>query len=192
MDELATAVDMEPLAFRLKNISDARLRRVVESAAGRFGWGQAKTRPNQGFGMSCGFEKGGYFACCAEITAPRNGSGFKIERVVEAFDCGPVVNPDHLKNQVEGSIIQGLGGALFEAIEFENGRILNPKLSKYRVPRFSDTPLHIEAVLIDPKDVPAAGAGETPIMGIAPAIANAMFDATQKRIRSMPLRVEQV
>ena len=190
MDELAAAVGMEPLAFRLKNISDARLRRVVETAAERFGWTKRKT--HQGVGMACGFEKGSYFACFAGITAPRNGSGFKIERVVEAFDCGPVVNPEHLKNQVEGAIIQGLGGALFEAIEFENGRILNPKLSKYRVPRFSDTPLHIESILIDPKDVPSAGAGETPIMGIAPAIANAMFDATQKRIRSLPLRVAQV
>lgn len=191
MDELATAAGMEPMAFRLKNISDVRLRRVVETAANRFGWGKQKTRANQGFGMACGFEKGSYFACCAEITAPRNGSGFKIERVIEAFDCGPVVNPEHLKNQVEGSIIQGLGGALFEQIQFENGRILNPKLSKYRLPRFSDTPLHVESILIDPKDVPAAGAGETPIMGIAPALANAMFDATQKRIRSMPLRLEQ-
>jgi len=196
IDELAAAVgaaaSMDPLAFRLKNINDPRLRRVVESAAERFGWGKSKTRPNQGFGMACGFEKGGYFACCVEITAPRNGSLFQIERVVQAFDCGPVVNPEHLKNQVEGAIVQGLGGALFEAIEFENGCILNPKLSKYRVPRFSDTPLYIESILIDPKDVPSAGAGETPIMGIAPAIANALFDATQKRIRSMPLRVEQV
>jgi isoquinoline 1-oxidoreductase len=99
------------------------------------------------------------------------------------------VNPEHLKSQVEGSIIQGLGGALFEAIEFENGRILNPRLSKYRLPRFSDTPVHIESVLVDQKDVPSTGAGETPILGIAPSIANAFFNATGKRIRSMPLRL---
>ena len=185
MDELAHAAGMEPLAFRLKNISDPRLRRVFESAAERFGWGKGTARPGQGFGISGGFEKGGYFACCVEITS----QPFKIERVVESFDCGPVVNPEHLKNQVEGSIIQGLGGALFEEIAFENGRILNPRLSKYRLPRFSDAPVHIESVLIDPKDVPSAGAGETPILGIAPAIANAFFNATGKRIRSMPLRI---
>lgn len=188
MDELAHAAGMEPLTFRLKNISDPRLRRVFESAAERFGWGKGQTRPGQGFGISGGFEKGAYFACCVEITA----QPFRIERVVESFDCGPVVNPEHLKNQVEGSIIQGLGGALFEAIEFENGRILNPRLSKYRLPRFGDTPVHIESVLIDPKDVPSAGAGETPILGIAPSIANAFFNATGKRIRSMPLRLTTV
>src|SRR5581483_1440175 len=178
MDELAHAVGMEPLAFRMKNITDPRLRRVLESAAERFGWGKNKTRPGQGFGLSTGFEKGGYFACCVEVTVPAAGAPVKLERVVEAFDCGPVVNPEHLKNQIEGSIIQGLGGALFEAIEFDNGRIVNPRLSKYRLPRFSDAPVQIESVLIDPKDVPSAGAGETPIMGIAPAIANAIFDAS--------------
>jgi nicotinate dehydrogenase subunit B len=188
MDELAHTVGMEPLAFRLKNTTDARLRRVYEAAAERFGWANAKKGAGKGYGIAGGFEKGGYFACCVEITAPPSGGPVKIERVVEAFDCGPVINPEHLKNQVEGAIIMGLGGALFEAIDFDNGRILNPKLSKYRVPRFSDVP-RIESVLIDPKDVPSAGSGETPIMGIAPAIANAVFDATGKRVRSMPMKV---
>ncbi len=189
MDDLARAIGMEPLSFRFKNIADPRLRRVFETAAEKFGWGKSKTRAGQGFGIAGGFEKGSYFACCVELTVPAAGAPIKIERVLEAFDCGPVVNPEHLKNQVEGAIIQGLGGALFEAIDFENGRILNARLAKYRVPRFSDAPAQIESVLIDPKDVPSAGAGETPIMGIAPAIANAIFDASGKRIRSMPLRV---
>jgi isoquinoline 1-oxidoreductase len=105
---------------------------------------------------------------------------------VEAFECGAIVNPDHLRNQVEGSIVMGLGGALFEAVEFEDGRILNPRFSAYRVPRFSDLP-QIEVVLLDRKDLPAAGAGETPIVGIAPAAGNAIFDATGVRLRSLPL-----
>ena len=189
MDELAHAAGVEPLSFRLKNTTNPRLRRVFEAATEKFGWGKSKTRPGQGFGLSGGFEKGSYFACCVELTAPQNGSPLRIDRVVQAFDCGPVVNPEHLKNQVEGSIIQGLGGALFEAVDFENGRIVNSRLARYRLPRFSDMPVHIESVLIDPKDIPSAGAGETPIMGIAPAIANALFDATGQRIRSMPLRV---
>jgi isoquinoline 1-oxidoreductase len=96
------------------------------------------------------------------------------------------VNPDQLKNQVEGAIVMGLGGALFEAIDFANGRILNPRLSEYRVPRFSDVP-KIDIVLIDRKNVPSAGAGEIPIVGIAPALANAIFSATGLRIRSMPI-----
>jgi isoquinoline 1-oxidoreductase len=106
--------------------------------------------------------------------------------VVTAFDCGAVVNPDHLKNQIEGAAMMGIGGALHEAIDFENGKILTNRFSRYRVPRFSDMPA-IEAVLIDRKDQPSAGAGETPIVGIAPAIGNAIFDATGVRLRSMPM-----
>ena len=82
--------------------------------------------------------------------------------------------------------MQGLGGALFEAIRFENGRIVNPHLAEYRVPRFSDLP-KIETVLLDRKDIPSAGAGECPMIGLAPAIANAIFDATGVRLRSLPL-----
>ena len=84
--------------------------------------------------------------------------------------------------------MMGIGGALFEAIDFENGRILNPRLSQYRVPRFNDMP-EIDVVLVDRKDLPSAGAGETPIVAIAPAVANAIFDATGRRLRSMPLKL---
>jgi nicotinate dehydrogenase subunit B len=110
----------------------------------------------------------------------------RIERVVEAWESGAIVNPEHLKNQVEGAIVMGIGGALFEAIDFADGKIFNPRLSKYRVPRFSDVP-KIEVILIDRKDLPSAGAGETPIVGIAPAIANAIYNATGVRVRSMPM-----
>ena len=188
MDELAHAAGMEPLAFRMKNATDPRLRAVIEAATERFGWGRPKTHQGQGVGMSAGFEKGGYVACCAEVSVAPGTNRIQIERVVEAFECGAVVNPDHLKNQIEGSIMMGIGGALFEAIDFENGRILNPKLSQYRVPRFSDMP-SIEAVLVDRKDLTSAGAGETPIVGIAPAVANAVFNATGQRIRSMPMKL---
>ena len=81
----------------------------------------------------------------------------------------------------------GIGGALFEAIDFENGRIKNPRFSSYRVPRFRDVP-SIEVVLVDRKDLPSAGAGETPIIGIAPAIGNALFDASGVRWNSLPLK----
>jgi isoquinoline 1-oxidoreductase len=110
----------------------------------------------------------------------------KVTRVVEAFDCGAVVNPQGLENQISGAIMQGLGGALFEAIRFENGRIVNPRLSEYRVPRFSDLP-QIDVVLVDRKDQRSMGAGETPLTGIAPAVANAIFNAVGVRLRSMPL-----
>ena len=185
MDELAAAAHLDPLEFRLKNLKNERLRAVLKAAADRFGWRDRKPSATRGFGLSCGVEKGGYVGCCAEI-ALGPGKQLRVERVVEAWECGAVVNPEHLKNQVEGAIVMGLGGALFEAIDFAGGRILNSRLSKYRVPRFSDVP-KIELILIDRKDIPSAGAGETPIIGIAPAIANAIFSATGKRIRSMPI-----
>ena len=107
-------------------------------------------------------------------------------RVVTAFECGAIVNPDNLRNQIEGSNVQGLGGALFERIEFANGKILNSRLSEYRVPRFGDLPV-LETVLLDRKDIPSVGAGECPMIGLAPAIANAIFQATGKRLRALPL-----
>lgn len=185
MDELAAAAGMDPLAFRLKNLKNERLTAVLKAAADRFGWGKEKASASRGFGMACGAEKGGYVACCAEVSIG-SGKQLRVERVVSAWECGAIVNPEHLKNQVEGAIVMGIGGALFEAIDFANGKILNGRLSQYRVPRFSDVP-QIDLVLIDRRDIPSAGAGETPIVGIAPAIANAIFNATGKRIRSLPI-----
>jgi isoquinoline 1-oxidoreductase len=106
--------------------------------------------------------------------------------MVEAFECGAIINPENTRVQVEGAIMQGIGGALFESVKFANGRILNPNFAGYRVPRFSDAPL-IETILLNRPDIPPAGAGETPIIAIAPATGNAIFQATGVRLRSMPL-----
>jgi len=116
----------------------------------------------------------------------KKSNAVQVVRLVEAFECGAIVNPDGLRNQVIGAMIQGLGGAFFEAIEFENGRIKNPRFSSYRVPRFRDVP-EIEAILLDRRDLPSAGAGETPIMAVAPAIGNAIFDATGIRLNNLPM-----
>ncbi len=186
MDEVAHALKIDPFEFRMKNLKNERLRAVFEAAAKQFGWGAAKTAPGQGFGMGGGYEKLGNVATFAEVNVDRKSGDVKVVRVVSAFECGAIVNPDNLRNQIEGSNVQGLGGALFEAIEFENGKILNNRLSDYRVPRFSDLPV-LETVLLDRKDLPSAGAGECPMIGLAPAIANAIFDATGVRLRSMPL-----
>jgi CO/xanthine dehydrogenase Mo-binding subunit len=185
MDELAYTLKMDPLEFRLKNLKDERLRAVFEAAAKQFGWGK-KAAPGQGFGMGGGYEKLGNIATFAEVNVDRKSGEVKVVRVVSAFECGAIVNPDNLRNQIEGSNVQGLGGALFEAIEFENGKILNGRMSQYRVPRFSDVPV-LETVLLDRKDIPSVGAGECPMIGLAPAIANAIFDATGVRLRSLPL-----
>jgi len=185
MDEMAHTVKMDPLEFRMKNLKDERLRAVFEAAAKQFGWRKSKSA-GQGFGMGGGYEKLGNIATFAEVNVDRKSGEVKVVRVVSAFECGAIVNPDGLRNQVEGANVQGLGGALFEAIEFDNGKILNGRLSQYRVPRFSDVPT-LETVLLDRKDLASAGAGECPMIGLAPAIANAIFDATGVRLRSLPL-----
>jgi CO/xanthine dehydrogenase Mo-binding subunit len=185
MDELAQLVRMDPVVFRLKNIKDPRLKAVLEAAANAFGWGRKKSG-GRGHGIACGFEKGSYVATAAEVSVDAKTGAVKIERVVESFECGAIVNRLHLNNQVEGAVVQAIGGALFEKIEFKDGQILNGRLAKYRVPRFSDVPA-IEIVLLDRKDLPSAGAGETPIVGLAPAVGNAIFDATGKRLRALPL-----
>jgi isoquinoline 1-oxidoreductase len=186
MDELAHSLKMDSLEFRLTNLKNERLRAVFEAGAKKFGWGKAKAAPGQGFGMGGGFEKRGNIATFAEVNVDRKSGDVKVVRVVSAFECGAIVNPDNLRNQIEGSNVQGLGGALFEAIEFEDGKILNGTMSAYRVPRFSDMPV-LETVLIDRKDLPSMGAGECPMVGLAPAIANAIFDATGVRPRGLPL-----
>jgi len=186
IDELAHAVKMDPLEFRLKNLKNPRLRAVLEAATETFGWRKAAPREGHGTGLAVGTEKGSYLATCAEVLADKDSGMVKVLRAVAAFDCGAVVNPNHLKNQVEGALVMGLGGALFEAVEFSNGMVTNPFLADYRVPRFSDLP-RIEVVLVDRKDIPSAGAGETPIIGIAPAIGNAIFAASNIRLRSMPM-----
>lgn len=184
MTDLARLIKMDQLAFRLKNLEDDRFIAVLQTAAKAFGWNGSKTT-GHGYGIAGGFEKGGYVGCCAEIMV-NDDKEVKVLRITQAFDCGAVINPHHLENQAIGSIIQGLGGALFEAIDFAGGKILNSSLSAYRVPRFSDIP-KIEIVLIDRKDMPSAGAGEASIIGIAPAIRNAIVDATGISLTTLPM-----
>jgi isoquinoline 1-oxidoreductase len=184
VDELASLAGLDPLAFRLKNITNPRARAVLEATAGRFGWSSAPPR-GRGTGIAVGFDKGGYVATAVELE-PRPDQEPRLHRVTVAFECGAIVNPDGLRHQIAGGVIQGIGGALFEAIDFADGRVLNGTMRQYRVPRFADVP-PIDVVMVDRKDLPAAGAGETPIIGLAPAIANALARAGGERRRSLPL-----
>jgi isoquinoline 1-oxidoreductase len=188
MDELAHEVGMDPLEFRLKNLDDARLRAVFEAAAEKFGWGREKSTAGRGFGIAGGTEKGGYTAACAEVEIDA-GKKVRVRRLVQAWESGAVVNPDGLRNQIMGAMVQAIGGALFEQVQFGNGKILNAHFAEYRVPRFRDTPV-IEVVLIDRKDLASAGAGETGIVAVAPAVGNAIFAATGVRLRGMPMAAE--
>ncbi len=184
MDELAHRLGADPLEFRLRHLRDDRLAAVLRAAAERAGWGRP-LEAGRGLGLACGREKWARIATVADVRVHEDGR-LQLLRVVTAYECGRVVDRPGLVKQVEGATVMGLGGALFEAVHFEDGRILNAKLSQYRVPRFADVP-PIEVMLIDRPDIPSAGGGEVPIIAIAPAIANALFAATGRRIRDMPL-----
>lgn len=184
MTDLARLIKMDPLDFRIKNLQDDRFIAVLQAAATAFGWGATKSA-GHGYGIAGGFEKGGHIATCAEVIVNSNKE-VKVVRVTQAIEVGAIVNPHHLENQAIGSIIMGIGGAMFEAIQFADGKILNSALSAYRVPRFSDVP-KIEVVLIDRKDLPSAGAGEASIIGIAPAIRNAILDASGTALTNLPM-----
>jgi isoquinoline 1-oxidoreductase len=183
IDGLARKLGHDPLEFRLHNLADERLAAVLRTAAEHFGWATVEA----GRGIACGVEKDGRVATAAEVRG--SGGNLQIVRLVTAYECGALVNPETVINQIEGATVMALGGALFEAIHFTDGVITNGSFSSYRVPRIHDVP-HIEVVLVDRPDLPSAGAGETPMIAVAPAIANAIFDATGRRLRSLPLLVD--
>jgi len=185
VDEIAHAVGMDPVELRLRNLTNPRLRRVLGLAADRFGWAGARPPSDRGVGVAIGVDVGSYAAMC--IQADVQGSEVKVGRVVTALDCGLTVNPEGARNQVEGSIIMGMGTALYEAIEFRGGSIINPGFVRYRVPRITDAPA-IEVALAGDADEPSTGAGEPGIVPVAAAIANAVFDQTGRRVREPPLR----
>jgi isoquinoline 1-oxidoreductase len=183
VDRVARRLGRDTVDYRLAHLSDDRLRAVLEAAAGRAGWPEAA--PGRALGIAAGTEKGGYVATCAEVDTAAPG-GWRVTRIVTAFECGAVVHPRNLRAQVEGATVMGLGGALFEAVRFDRGRILNASLAEYRVPRFSDVP-PIEVVLLDRPDIEPAGGGETPITAVAPAIANALAAAGGRELNTLPL-----
>ncbi|MDR6568770.1 xanthine dehydrogenase family protein molybdopterin-binding subunit [Chitinophaga ginsengisegetis] len=185
MDDLARQLKQDPLQFRLNNLKDERLKQVLQAAASKFGWTRQK-EAGHGYGIAGAFIKNAYVGTCAEVIYNKSNGQLQILRLVLAFECGAIVNPLHLENQVMGCVLQGLGGALFEAVDFKDGRILNPSLSSYRVPRFGDIP-ELDIVLLNRKDIPSAGAGEAPIVGVAPAIRNAIADVTGVKLYTLPL-----
>lgn len=190
MDELAAAAGADPLEFRRAHLDHPRLRAVLEEAARRFDW-HTRVRqrtPGVGVGLACGTEKGSYVAACAEVTVDPAQDQIIVRRVVEVFECGAVVNPDNLTAQVQSCLLMGLGPALHEEVRFAEGQIRNAAFGRYRVPRFADVP-ELDVHLLNRPDLPSAGGGETPIIAIAPAIANAVFHATGRRLREMPLRL---
>jgi CO/xanthine dehydrogenase Mo-binding subunit len=195
MDELAALAGADPLEFRRAHLDNPRLRAVLDTAAGKFRWQEragitrrGRKDANTAVGLACGSEKGSYVAACVEVEIDREQHTLKVLHICEAFECGAIVNPANLLSQVQGAIIMGLGAALREEMHFENGKILNASFGEYLVPRLDDVP-ELEIHLVNRPDLPSAGAGETPIIAIAPAIANAVFRATGASVHALPVRI---
>ena len=188
MDNLAALAKLDPLEFRLQHLPEGRLRDVLIAAADRFQWRKRRSSQTsrRGIGLACGTEKGSYVAACAEVEIQRDR--ILVHSICQAYECGAIQNPANLRSQVEGCIVMGLGGALMEEVRFAKGRVSNASFSGYRVPRMSDLP-QMDLALLDRQDLPSVGAGETPIIAVAPAVSNAVFHATGKRLRALPLRL---
>jgi CO/xanthine dehydrogenase Mo-binding subunit len=201
MDELAARAKADPVAYRLKHIKDPRLANVVTTAAKAARWEahpprtpRAKTGIVSGRGISCVLYEGdnGYCAMVADVEVNQQTGNVAVKRLVVALDCGPVSNPDGVKNQIEGGALQGLSRALGEEVSWDDQRVTSIDWSSYRSLSLGYAAPAIESVLIDQPDAPADGAGETSITVVAAALGNAIFDATGARLRQIPFTPERV
>jgi CO/xanthine dehydrogenase Mo-binding subunit len=191
IDLMAAKLAMDPLEFRLKNLSDQRMMRVLKAAAERFGWRTSPLPSGRGLGVACATDVGAYVATMAEVEVDRESGRVRVNRIVCAQDMGLVINPEGAKSQMEGSLTMGLGYALAEEIRFNGGEILDRNFDTYEIPRFSWLP-KIETVLIENSEIPPAGGGEPPIVCMGGVIANAIFDATGARLFELPMTPERI
>jgi CO/xanthine dehydrogenase Mo-binding subunit len=202
MDEVAERAQADPLAYRLRHIRDPRLREVLTTVAQAARW-EARPSPRpkpaqtgvaSGRGVACVLYEGdnGYCAMVAEVDVNQDTGSVVVKRLVVALDCGPVSNPDGVRNQIEGGALQGMSRALREEVTWDDRTVTAVDWSSYPSLSLADPVPAVETVLIDRHDVPAAGAGETSITVVAAAIGNAICDATGARVRQLPFTPERV
>jgi isoquinoline 1-oxidoreductase len=191
IDIMAAKLGMDPLEFRLKNLSDKRMIGVLKTAAKKFGWTVSPVPSGRGFGVACATDAGAYVAAMAEVEVEQESGRVRVKRVVCAQDMGLVINPEGAKIQMEGGLTMGLGYTLAEEVRFNGGQILDRNFDTYEIPRFSWLP-KIETVLIENYEIPPAGGGEPPIVCMGGVIANAIFDATGVRLFELPMTQEHV
>jgi CO/xanthine dehydrogenase Mo-binding subunit len=195
MDELALAGQTDPVAFRLKHLDDPRAREVVTAAADRFGW---SGRQRGGTGRGCGFgfarykNLAAYCAIAIQLAVERDTGRIRVERIVAAVDTGQVVNPDGVRNQIEGGILQSMSWTLYETVSFDDTRILTVDWSTYPILRFDSIPNSLDVHLVDRPGQPFLGCGEASQGPASAALANAVADATGRRLRNLPLTAARV
>jgi len=191
IDVLAAKVGVDPVEFRMNNLVDARMKRVLQAAAEKFGWTPAVAPSKRGVGVSCGIDAGTYVAAMAEVKVNASTGAVQVVRVVCAQDMGVLVNPEGAKQQIEGCITMGLGYTLAEEVRFRNGVVLDKNYGTYTLPQFSWVP-KIETVILDSPDLPAQGGGEPAIINMGAVVANAVFDAVGARVVQLPMTPARV
>jgi isoquinoline 1-oxidoreductase len=192
LDLLAAKAGMDPVEFRLRHLSDARMRRVLEHCAKQFGWTPKPGPSKRGYGVALGEDAGTVVATMAEVRVDATTGAIKVLRVLAVQDMGVVVNPDGARQQMEGCIMMGLGYTLSEEVRFRNGEVLDKNFGGYALPKFSWMP-KVETVILDSPDLPSQGGGEPAIVTMGAVIANAVHDATgvaQTQLPMTPARVK--
>ena len=191
IDIMAAKAGVDPLEFRLKYCSDEKFIGVLKAAAKAFGWTPAAGPSGRGVGVACGIDADTVVASMAEVEVDQSTGAVTVKRVVCAQDMGQVVNPAGATIQMEGCITMGLGYALTESLHFKGGDITDLNFHSYDIPLFSHLP-QIETILIDSRDPDPHGGGEPAIVNMGAVIANAIFDATGKRLFELPMTPERV
>jgi len=191
IDIMAAKAGIDPLEFRLRNLSDKRMQRILKAAAEKFGWKASKAPSGRGCGLACADYLGTYLATMAEVEVNKENGNVQVKRVVCAQDMGIAVNPEGARLQIEGCITMGLGYALTEEVHFAGREVKDLNFDTYRIPRFSWLP-KIETVLLDSPELPITGGGEPPIITMGAVVANAIYDATGARLFQLPMTPERV
>jgi CO/xanthine dehydrogenase Mo-binding subunit len=193
MDELAKAAGSDPVEFRLRHLEDTRARDAVTLAAEKFGW-QSGAAPGRGRGFAFARYKNlaAYCAVAVEVTVEHETGEVRLRRAVAAVDSGEAVNPDGIRNQVEGGLIQAASWTLYEQVGFNTQRLTSRDWSGYPIMRFPAVPESVEVHVINRPAQPFLGTGEASAGPAAAAIANAIADATGARIRDLPFRHQRV
>ena len=191
IDTMAAKAGIDPVEFRLNNLSDEKMRAVLKATAEKFGWKPAKSPSGRGFGIACATDAGTYVAAIAEVEVNKNSGEVKVKRVVCVQDMGLAINPEGAKIQMEGSITMGLGYSLKEDIHFKGGEIFDKNFDTYDIPRFTWLP-EIETEILDNKNADPQGGGEPAIVIMGAVVANAIYDAVGARVMQQPLIPQRV
>jgi len=194
MDELARMAKADPVEFRLRHLDDPRARDVIRAAAERFGWAAWRRLPRRGRGFAFAKYKNlaAWFAIACEVEVDRESGRSRLTRAVAAIDSGEAVNPDGIRNQTEGGIIQSASWTLYEAVTFDKTRITSLDWAGYPILRFRSLPDSVDVHVLNRPGQPCLGTGEAAQGPTAAAIANAVADASGARVRELPLTGQRV